>query len=76
MSTINNGSFCEYRSTDYVSLRKTKEIKNRKQDNSKYKDYSQIYQEYKALRSLQKEPKITIEINALKRFTVLLYFKS
>ena len=29
------GSFCEYRSTDYVRLRKTKEIKNRKQNNSK-----------------------------------------
>ena len=29
------GSFCRYRSTDYVSLRKTKEIKDRKQNNSK-----------------------------------------
>ena len=29
------GSFCEYRSTDYVSLHKTKEIKDRKQYNSK-----------------------------------------
>ena len=28
-------SFCRYRSTDYVSLRKTKEIKDRKQNNSK-----------------------------------------
>ena len=31
----NDGSFCRYRSTDYVSLRKTKEIKDRKQNNSK-----------------------------------------
>ena len=30
-----SGSFCRYRSTDYVSLRKTKEIKDRKQNNSK-----------------------------------------
>ena len=29
------GSFCRYRSTDYVSLRKTKEIKDKKQNNSK-----------------------------------------
>ena len=31
------GSFCEYQSTDYVhvSLRRTKEIKDRKQNNSK-----------------------------------------
>ena len=28
-------SFCRYRSTDYVSWRKTKEIKDRKQNNSK-----------------------------------------
>ena len=28
------GSFCEYRSTVYVSLRKTKQIKDRKQNNS------------------------------------------
>ena len=28
-------AFCRYRSTDYVSLRKTKEIKDRKQTNSK-----------------------------------------
>ena len=32
---LNLGSFCRYRSTDYVSLRKTKEIKDRKQNNSK-----------------------------------------
>ena len=31
----NKGSFCRYRGTDYVSLRKTKEIKDRKQNNSK-----------------------------------------
>ena len=30
-----SGSFCRYWSTDYVSLRKTKEIKDRKQNNSK-----------------------------------------
>ena len=30
-----SGSFCGHRSTDYVSLRKTKEIKDRKQNNSK-----------------------------------------
>ena len=29
------GAFCRYRSTDYVGLRKTKEIKDKKQNNSK-----------------------------------------
>ena len=34
------GSFCEYQSTDYVSLRKTKEIKDRKQNNSMLGNFS------------------------------------
>ena len=49
------GSFCEYRSTDYVSLHKTKEIKDRKQNNSK-KRLIPSYQEYKASWYLQKDP--------------------
>ena len=55
MVTI-SGSFCEYQSTDCTSLHKTKEIKDRKQNNSKLRPI-QSYQEYKAFWCLQKDPK-------------------
>ena len=50
-------SFCEYRSTCYVNLSKTKEIKDRKQNNSKQRLFPS-YQNYKAFRYLQKDPSI------------------
>ena len=49
------GFFFEYRSADNVSLGKAKEIKDSKQNNSKYRLFPS-YQKYKVFRYLQKEP--------------------